>query len=143
MVDNINRQERGTKMETVAANVAQLIGWNRSMAVALERAENGCHAEDAYFIEKLRRSAGVLGFLLSPPAKEAPTQCTQIAPPPKEDVGTEPLFRVVYVIDVNATNVQEAAKQTHETMTDPASLAPVLQVMDCEGKVVTIDLSEA
>ena len=49
-------------METVAANVEKLIDWNRSMAVALERAENGSEVEDQYFIEKLRKSAAVLGY---------------------------------------------------------------------------------
>lgn len=52
-------------MKTVAANVQKLIDWNRSMAVALERAENGSEAEDSYFIEKLRKSAAVLGYSLN------------------------------------------------------------------------------
>jgi hypothetical protein len=65
----------------------------------------------------------------------------QIEPPPK-DRGSEPLFRVVYVIDVNALNALEAAKLTHQIMTDPDSLSPVLEVMDCKGTVVKIDLSK-
>jgi len=56
-------------METVAANVEKLIDWNRSMAVALERAEKGSEAEDSYFIEKLCKSAGVLGYVLDVPAR--------------------------------------------------------------------------
>ena len=64
-----------------------------------------------------------------------------IQPPPKEK-GDEPLFRVIYVIDVNAANPLEAAKVTHQIMTDPHSLPPVLEVMDHEGKVEKIDLSE-
>jgi len=51
-------------MRTVAANVEKLIGWNRSMAVALERAEKGSEVEDSYFIEKLRKSVAVLGCSL-------------------------------------------------------------------------------
>ena len=65
----------------------------------------------------------------------------RIEPPPK-DRGSEPLFRVVYVIDVNALNALEAAKLTHQIMTDPDSLSPVLEVMDCKGIVVKIDLSK-
>jgi len=65
----------------------------------------------------------------------------QIEPPPK-DRGSEPLFRVIYVIDVSARNTLEAAKLTHQIMTDPNSMLPVLQVMDCKGNVVTIDLSK-
>jgi len=64
----------------------------------------------------------------------------QIEPPPK-DKGSEPLFRVVYVIDVNALNALEAAKLTHQIMADPDSLAPVLEVIDQGGKVTKIDLS--
>jgi len=65
----------------------------------------------------------------------------QIEPPPK-DRGSEPLFRVVYVIDVNAPSTLEAAKLTHQIMTDPDSMPPVLEVMDCKGTVVKIDLSK-
>jgi hypothetical protein len=65
----------------------------------------------------------------------------RIEPPPK-DRGSEPLFRVVYVIDVNALNALEAAKLTHQIMTDPDSLLPVLDVIDGCGKVVNIDLSK-
>ena len=65
----------------------------------------------------------------------------QIEPPPK-DRGSEPLFRVVYVIDVSAPNALEAAKLIHQIMTDPDSMPPVLEVMDCKGTVVNIDLSK-
>ena len=62
--------------------------------------------------------------------------------PPLKEKGDEPLFRVIYIIDVNSSDAQEAAEFTHQIMTDPKSLPPVLQVMDCEGKVVKIDLSK-
>ena len=65
-------------------------------------------------------------------------KCYKISPPP-EDKG---LFRVIYVIDVNASSILEAAKSTHQIMADPDSILPVLDVMDCKGKVVTIDLSK-
>ena len=64
-----------------------------------------------------------------------------IAPPPK-DSGEEPLFRVVYVIDVNAGDIKAAAEYTHQIMVDPNSMLPVLQVIDHTGKAVTVDLSE-
>ena len=64
-----------------------------------------------------------------------------IQPPPKDN-GDEPLFRVIYVIDVNAADPLEAARLTHQIMTDPDSLPPVLEVMDHKGKVENIDLSE-
>ena len=63
-----------------------------------------------------------------------------IEPPPRED-GEEPLFRVVYVIDVNAAGVRDAAAYTHRSMTDPGSLAPVLHVIDSNGEEATVDLS--
>ena len=62
-----------------------------------------------------------------------------IEPPPKE----KDLYRVVYVIDVNADNPLDAAKKTHLIMTDPDSLAPVLEVVDQGGKVTKIDLSKS
>ena len=57
--------------------------------------------------------------------------------PPSE----EGLFRVVYIIDVNAADARAAARETHETMIDPDSQAPVLHVLDPEGEELTIDLS--
>ncbi len=65
----------------------------------------------------------------------------RINPPPK-DKGAEPLFRVVYVIDVNASDALEAAKLTHRIMIDPDSLPPVLEVISRKGKVTRIDLSK-
>ena len=61
-----------------------------------------------------------------------------IAPPPTEDG----LFRVVYVIDVYASDARAAARETHETMIDPDSLPPVLHVLDPEGHETTLDLSK-
>jgi len=62
--------------------------------------------------------------------------------PPHEEHGDEPLFRVAYVIDVNAASPVEAARQTHAIMTDHDSQPPVLEVIDHHGEVVRIDLSE-
>lgn len=64
-----------------------------------------------------------------------------IEPPPKEK-GPGPLYRVVYVIDVNAANIQDAAEYTHRIMTDPSSLPPVLHVLDHRGRDTIVDLSE-
>jgi hypothetical protein len=61
-----------------------------------------------------------------------------IEPPPKE----KGLYRVVYVIDVSADSSLDAAKRTHEIMTDPDSLAPVLEVIDQGCKVTKFDLSK-
>ena len=63
-----------------------------------------------------------------------------IEPPPKER-GPEKLYRVVYIIDVNAAEPKEAAGFTHQIMTDPDSLPPILHVIDEGGKSVEIDLS--
>lgn len=60
---------------------------------------------------------------------------------PHRDLGPEPLFRVVYSIDVNAANVRKAADKAHRIMTDPQSQPPVLQVIDHRGTAVTLDLS--
>jgi len=65
----------------------------------------------------------------------------KIDPPPKEQ-GDEPLFRIVYVIDVNAGDVHEAAEYTRRIMTDSDSLRPVLHVLDSKGECTTVDLSD-
>ncbi len=62
-----------------------------------------------------------------------------IEPPPKE----KGLYRVVYVIDIGAKSPLDAAKKTHEIMTAPDSLAPVLEVVNQRGKVTKIDLSKS
>jgi hypothetical protein len=62
--------------------------------------------------------------------------------PPHKEGGDEPLFRVAYVIDVNAASPITAAQQTHKIMTDPESQPPVLVVIDHRGKTVSIDLSK-
>ena len=61
-----------------------------------------------------------------------------ITPPPNE----KGLFRVVYVIDVGASNVIEAAMNAYEMMSDSDSLPPVLEVIDNKGNKIKIDLSE-
>ncbi len=49
-------------MSKVLLNIEALISFNRSMAIALEKAENGSRAEDGYFFEKLEKTADRLGF---------------------------------------------------------------------------------
>ena len=65
----------------------------------------------------------------------------KIEPPPKEK-SDEPLFRVVYIIDVNSGDVREAAEYTHRIMTDPHSLPPVLYIINSNGKSTQVDLSK-
>ena len=65
----------------------------------------------------------------------------KIDPPPEED-GREPLYRVVYAIDVNAADAHQAAKYAYEIMSDADSRQPVLQVIDSKGNGTEVDLSE-
>ena len=65
--------------------------------------------------------------------------------PPHKEGGDEPLFRVVYVIDVNAGDSHKAAKHVHQIMMDMIrhdSQPPVLEVINHRGTVVSIDLSQ-
>jgi len=62
--------------------------------------------------------------------------------PPHKEGGKEPLLRVAYVIDVSAANPIDAARQAYRIMADPDSQPPVLEVVDHQGKVVSIDLSQ-
>lgn len=62
----------------------------------------------------------------------------QIGPPSKE----KDLYRVVYVIDIAASNHKEAARLTHAIMTDTDSIDPFLEVIDTGGKIIKMDLSK-
>jgi hypothetical protein len=64
----------------------------------------------------------------------------QIEPPP-QDKGKEPLHRVVFVIDVSAKNPRQAARRTHQIMSDHESWPPILQIVDQRGRVTNIDLA--
>ena len=55
-------------------------------------------------------------------------------PPPPKDIGEEPLFRVVYEIDVNASDERQAAEQAWQMMQAEDAFDPVLMVLDAQGK---------
>jgi len=61
--------------------------------------------------------------------------------PPKE-TGLEPLYRVVYVIDINAKCARQAAERAYQIMKDPQSMPPVLDILDADGRRTRIDLSQ-
>jgi hypothetical protein len=61
---------------------------------------------------------------------------------PPKDSGPDPLFRIVYLIDVHAADARNAAARAYQLMVDPASLPPVLQVLDPAGTESIIDLSQ-
>lgn len=48
----------------VQLNLLALIAQNESMTCALRKAKNGSEVEDGYFIEKLEKTARVMGFEL-------------------------------------------------------------------------------
>lgn len=64
-----------------------------------------------------------------------------IDPAPGDDK-PQPMYRVVYVIDVSAPNPQKAAESAYQIIMDPSSMKPVLQVLDSKGRSVRMDLSE-
>jgi len=66
----------------------------------------------------------------------------QVDPPPVQE-GDEPLWRVVYLIDISAANSQDAAQQAAGILSDPDSLPPILHVIASSGHSVTIDLASA
>ena len=63
-----------------------------------------------------------------------------IDPPPKEN-GDQPLFRVVYTIDVGACDVKEAAHTALEMIRAKYTCDPILVILDSEGKQTALDLS--
>jgi len=62
--------------------------------------------------------------------------------PPPEEGGPEPLYRVVYMIDVNAADARSAGQCAHEIMRDPQSMRPVLDVIASNACRIRIDLSQ-
>ncbi len=65
----------------------------------------------------------------------------RIEPPPK-DSGEEPLFRVVYAIDVNAPDEQKAAETAWQMIRAKDAFDPILMVLDTEGKQTKLDLTD-
>jgi len=72
--------------------------------------------------------------------KTMPSSTFMIEPPPTE-AGPEPLYRVVYMIDINAKTPRQAAERVHMLMQDPESMPPVLDVLDSHGRRTRVDLS--
>jgi hypothetical protein len=64
-----------------------------------------------------------------------------IEPPPQE-TSPEPLYRVVYMIDINANDPRQAAERAHALMQDGQSMPPVLDILDSTGRCTQVDLSE-
>jgi len=65
----------------------------------------------------------------------------RITPPPKER-GKNPLYRVIYSIDVGAADERKAAEAAWQMMRAEDAFAPVLVVIDSEGRQTKFDLSE-
>jgi len=63
----------------------------------------------------------------------------RIEPPPKDK---EPLFRVIYAIDVIAADERKAAENAWQMMRAEDAFEPVLIILDSEGKQTKLDLSE-
>ena len=52
------------------------------------------------------------------------------------------MFRVVYAIDVNASNEQKAAEQAWQMMRAKDAFDPIMIVLDAEGKQTKLDLTD-
>lgn len=65
----------------------------------------------------------------------------RVDPPPKTP-DSEPLWRTIYIIDVHGVDIEQAAKTAFQIVKDPASWSPILDIMDSNGVVNRIDLSE-
>jgi len=74
--------------------------------------------------------------------KTVPSKRLMIGLPPTE-AGPELLYRVVYMIDINAENPRQAAERVHMLMQDAESMPPVLDVLDSHGRCTRVDLCGA
>ena len=61
---------------------------------------------------------------------------------PLQEKGSALIWLVVYTIDVIAADAPAAAAVAYQYMKDPASLPPVLDVADGQGKITRVDLAE-
>ena len=75
----------------------------------------------------------VMGLLVSPPPAEGAKGL--------QGPG-QTMYRVVYVIDIDALNPRHAAEQVYEIMQDPNSIPPLLDVLDCRGGQTQVDLAD-
>jgi uncharacterized protein (DUF1330 family) len=65
-----------------------------------------------------------------------------IQPPEAHELeGVRKPYRVIYMIDVEANNPMEAAKEVEDIL-DSMEYRPILQVIDSNANVVTIDLED-
>ena len=64
-----------------------------------------------------------------------------IIKPPPEEKGKEPLYRVVYAIDVAAPDEAKAAERAWQIIQDKSSLGPILMIIDSQGKQTHLDLA--
>lgn len=62
--------------------------------------------------------------------------------PPSKDKGKEPLFRVIYTIDVGATDERKAAETAWQMMRAEDAFKPVMVILDNQGKQTKLDLSD-
>ena len=69
------------------------------------------------------------------------TSKNYIIKPPPEDKGKEPLFRVVYAIDVDASDEIKAAEKAWHMVRDKDSFDPILMVINLHGKQIELDMS--
>jgi len=65
----------------------------------------------------------------------------RISTPPK-DKGKEPLFRVIYAIDVGAADERKAAETAWQMMRAEDAFEPIMIILDSDGKQTKLDLSE-
>jgi hypothetical protein len=97
-------------------------------------------AEACFWVAEKNLHLNLMVFQTRPDVFEDANRARALSidPPPNE----KGLFRVVYVIDVGAGNVVEAAMNAYKTMGDSQSMPPVVEVVDGKGNKIKIDLSQ-
>lgn len=63
-------------------------------------------------------------------------------PPPPKDKGKDPLFRVIYAIDVGAANERKAAEIAWQMMRAEDAFDPIMVILESDGKQTKLDLCE-
>ena len=100
------------------------------------------HCEDPQILDLENAGERCRNETINSPEPCGNGQGLTISRPPTES-GSLPLYRVVYVIDVNATDAQAAAQEAHAIMSDLNSWPPILDTLDCIGHLIRIDLGQS
>jgi len=138
LIDYLRKEENYDGPDGISEAANWLAEHDERLSAEIFKAESCYDSEDTDALITLNKQLNCS----QPQKKTIKHPVSHIIAPPPEESGPEPLWRVIYTIDVNASDANKAALAVHNIMKDPESWAPILEVMDSQGHIARIDLSE-